>query len=97
LALGIGYETNADIAAFYEQYIRYFREQGMFPDLEKTVESMDEDLVLLLARQHLTFQRAMWFEASPTLTFSQLWLVAAIPLLSIGALILFRRRRRHAS
>jgi predicted Zn-dependent peptidase len=97
LTLDSGYETNADIASFYEQHIRFFREQGAFPDLEAIVESLDEDLVLLVARQYLTFQRAMWYEAAPTLTFSQLWLVAAIPLLTIGALLLFRRRRRRVA
>ena len=92
LTLEIGYETNAEIAAYYEQHIRYFREQGAFPDLETIVESMDEDLVLRSRPTVPHIPTSDWYEASPTLTFSQLWLVGVIPL-SVGALVLFRRRR----
>lgn len=90
----VGYETNDDIAMHYVSKLWEIREYGRFIDGADLMEKASLDDVRKVAARYFPGEGKLVYVDKPTMTYTQLFIVLAVSLGMVAALLLFVFRRR---
>lgn len=90
----IGYETNDDIAGHYVSKLWEIGEYGCFIDGADRIEKTSLDDVRAVAARYFPGEGKLVYVDKPTMTYTQLFLVLAVIVGMMAALVLFAFRRR---
>jgi predicted Zn-dependent peptidase len=91
-----GYESNAQIAAYYASDYAYFEKKGYFEDIEARIEAVTSEDIARVARSYLSLDKAIEIYEKPTLTYTQFYTLLTILLLLLVSLLLILYLRAHS-
>jgi predicted Zn-dependent peptidase len=95
--LASAFEANADFAYFYESFLPYLRANNAFPNMDSYFSDVTSEDVRRVAELYLAPERSMTYIARPALTPNSAAAAILALLISVVALILWRRQRPNAS
>lgn len=92
-----GYEANSDIANYYANQYSLFRKNRYFENIEEKIEAVTVDDISRVVQAYLTEDKAVAIVESPTLTYTQLYvLLSVFAVISLVAvLIVYLRTHAH--
>jgi predicted Zn-dependent peptidase len=78
-----GYESNSEFADYYSTQYVLFKKTRNFENVEQKIESVTPDDIERVIKQYLSDDKAVTIYETPTLTYSQLYLILSLLLLII--------------
>ena len=92
-----GYESNASIADYYTSQYVLFRKDRFYENIENKIEAVTTDDINRIVQQHLTEDKAVTILETPTLTYTQLYIVLSLfSIITLFAIIaIYLRTHRH--
>ena len=90
-----GYESNRDIADYYASQYVLFRKNRHFENVEEKIEGVTPDDINRVVKDYLSEDKAVTIYETPTLTFTQLYLLLSMLFIVISLLIIIFYLRAH--
>jgi predicted Zn-dependent peptidase len=84
-----GYESNAQIAAYYASDYAYFEKKGYFEDIEAKIEAVTTKDIARVAKAYLSLDKAIEIHEVPTLTYTQFYILLSILFLVLVAITVY--------
>lgn len=90
-----GYEANASFADYYASQYAYFEKNRYFENEEEELEAVTVDDIKRVARDLLSIDRGVVVHETPTLTYTQFYLLIGVVILIIAVAFLTLNLRFH--
>ena len=91
-----GYESNAQIAAYYASDYAYFEKKGYFEDIEAKIEAVMPEDIRRVAREYLSQNKGIEIYETPTLTYTWFYMLMTALVLILVSLALYMYMRAHS-
>ena len=93
-----GYESNAGFADYYASQYVLFRKDRFFENHEDKIEAVTTDHINHVVNRYLATDKAITMLSTPTLTYSQLYMILSLTAVVILlAIIAFYMRSRRST
>ena len=83
-----GYESNAAFANYYVTQYAIFRERRVFENVEDSFEALTSEDVSRVANEYFTEDKGVVFYETPTLTFTQFYILLIIIVLAVVVVVI---------
>ena len=90
-----GYESNSEFADYYSTQYVLFKKARSFENVEQKIESVTLDDIERVIKEYLSDDKAVTIYETPTLTYSQLYLLLSLLLLIIIMMVFVSYIRVH--
>ena len=91
-----GYESNAQFADYYAADYVYFKEKGVFQDVEAKIEAVTPDDIARVAREYLSLDKGVEIYETPTLTSTQFYILLTLLTVLLLSLLLYLYLQAHS-
>jgi predicted Zn-dependent peptidase len=91
-----GYEANMDFADYYANQYLLFRKHRYYEDVEEKIEAVTVDDIRRVVDEYLRDDKAVTLIESPTLTYTQFYVVLSLLVVFVGLIIVIFYVRTHA-
>ena len=91
-----GYESNAQFADYYAADYVYFKEKGVFQDVEAKIEAVGPDDIARVARKYLSLAKGVEIYETPTLTSTQFYIVLTVLTVLLLSFLLYLYLQAHS-
>ena len=91
-----GYESNAQFADYYAADYVYFKEKGVFQDVEAKIEAVTPDDIARVAREHLSLDKGVEIYETPTLTSTQFYILLTVLAVLLLSFMLYLYLQAHS-
>jgi len=91
-----GYESNAQIAAYYASDYAYFEKKGYFEDIEAKIEAVKPGDIRRVASEYLSLDKGIEIYEKPTLTYTWFYMLMTTLFLILVSFALYMYMRAHS-
>lgn len=90
-----GYEANSSIADYYASEYAFFNKKHYFEDVEEKIEAVTVKDISRVAQNYLSLNKGVVIYETPTLSYTQLYLILVMLVGIVFALLIYFNVRRH--